>query len=180
MPLARAGRGRERSLPPRSGLRGNRPSSARSPLRRGLGRLNTLACASYIRPWRCFIAGGWRTVVSDRFDAVVIGGGPGGTTAAILLARAGWAVAVVERMPFPRRKVCGEYVSATNLPLLRLVGLEEAFRHLAGPEVTHFGLYARDAAVVAEAPPWAGRPGERGRAIGREHLDTLLLANAVA
>jgi flavin-dependent dehydrogenase len=120
------------------------------------------------------------TILAERFDAVVIGGGPGGATAALLLARAGWSVAVVERKAFPRRKVCGEYLSGTNLPLLRLLGLDEVFRDAAGPEVTHFGLFARDETVVAGTPLWAGRPGDRGRALGREHLDTLLLANAVA
>ena len=52
------------------------------------------------------------------FDAIVLGGGPGGATAGLLLARAGWSVAVIEKALFPRRKVCGEYISATNLPLL--------------------------------------------------------------
>ncbi|MGH8229304.1 MAG: FAD-dependent oxidoreductase, partial [Steroidobacteraceae bacterium] len=31
------------------------------------------------------------------FDAVIVGAGPAGTTAAILLARAGWSVALLER-----------------------------------------------------------------------------------
>ena len=44
-------------------------------------------------------------------------------TAAILLARAGWSVVVIERKDFPRRKVCGEYLSATNLPLLEQLGV---------------------------------------------------------
>ena len=55
--------------------------------------------------------------------------------AAILLAKAGWQVTLTERKEFPRRKVCGEYLSATNWPLLRSLGIAEAFADLAGPPV---------------------------------------------
>ena len=52
------------------------------------------------------------------FDVVIVGAGPAGCTAAIQLARAGWSVALIERQRFPRRKVCGECIAASNLPLL--------------------------------------------------------------
>ena len=52
------------------------------------------------------------------FDAVVIGAGPAGTAAAILLTLAGWRVMVVEQHAYPRRKVCGECIGAGNLSLL--------------------------------------------------------------
>ncbi|HTT07381.1 MAG TPA: FAD-dependent oxidoreductase, partial [Gammaproteobacteria bacterium] len=57
------------------------------------------------------------------YDAVVIGGGPAGSTAALRLVLAGWTVALVEKSSFPRRKVCGEFISATTLPLLRALGV---------------------------------------------------------
>ena len=79
--------------------------------------------------------------MADLFDAVVLGGGPGGATAALLLARAGWSVAVIERARFPRRKVCGEYLSATNFPLLRRLGVAEDFLKSAGPPVRQVGLF---------------------------------------
>ena len=37
------------------------------------------------------------------YDAMIIGAGPAGATAALMLARADWSVAVVEKAPFPRR-----------------------------------------------------------------------------
>ena len=52
--------------------------------------------------------------------------------AAILLARAGWSVALVERQAFPRRKVCGECVAASNLALLDALGIGAAFDARAG------------------------------------------------
>jgi flavin-dependent dehydrogenase len=116
--------------------------------------------------------------VADSFDAIVIGGGPAGATSALLMARAGWSVAVVERAAFPRRKVCGEFLSATNLPLLRHLGVEGAFLDLAGPEVTRVGVFARDRRIIAEMPCLQGEERGWGHALGREHLDAMLLERA--
>jgi flavin-dependent dehydrogenase len=118
------------------------------------------------------------------YDALVIGGGPAGATTALLLARTGWSVAVVERKCFPRRKVCGEFISATSAPLLRALGIGDVFAAQAGPPVRRVGLFARDAVLAAEMPQPSGQTFghavERnwGRALGREHLDLLLLDGA--
>ena len=117
-----------------------------------------------------------------KFDALIVGGGPGGAVAA--LARAGWSVALVERSRFPRQKVCGEFVSATNLPLLRQLGVADTFSELAGPEVSHVGLYAGETVLISAMPQPQSLPGADaaawGRALGRDQLDTLLLMRAAA
>jgi flavin-dependent dehydrogenase len=109
------------------------------------------------------------------YDAVVLGAGPAGATAATLLARAGWSVAIVEKRAFPRRKVCGEFVSATSLPLLQDLGVAEDFLDLAGPEVRRVAVFAGRRTLSA-AMPWAeNAAGAWGRALARERLDGLLL-----
>jgi flavin-dependent dehydrogenase len=45
------------------------------------------------------------------FDAIVVGGGPGGSTCARFLVRGGARVAVVDRAQFPRVKLCGGWLS---------------------------------------------------------------------
>jgi flavin-dependent dehydrogenase len=112
----------------------------------------------------------------DRYDAIVIGGGPAGGAAALMLARAGWSVAIIEKAEFPRRKVCGEFISATNGPLLRELGIADDFLAACGPEVRRVGVFAKDGVVTAPMP--RGPRHGFGHALGRERLDTLLLAAA--
>jgi len=110
-------------------------------------------------------------------DALIIGGGPAGSAAAILLAKAGWDVTLIERKEFPRRKVCGEYLSPANLELFRQLGIAQDFLERAGPPVRRVGLFARETVLTAPMPsPRATK--DWGRALGRETLDALLLQRA--
>ncbi|HTI45341.1 MAG TPA: FAD-dependent monooxygenase [Casimicrobiaceae bacterium] len=108
------------------------------------------------------------------YDALIIGGGPAGATTGALLARAGWRVAVAERARFPRRKVCGEFVSAPSWTLLRALGIDA---RSAGPAIRRIALYADDASLDVPMP--AARDGW-GHALGRDVLDTALLACAAS
>ena len=120
-----------------------------------------------------------RTALPKRYDAIVIGGGPAGSTTALMLARAGWAVALIEKSQFPRAKVCGEFISASSFPLLAEFGLLDDVRRLAGPEIRRVGIFAGETVSTSDMPAVAGRFGKWGRALGREHFDLLLLEATV-
>lgn len=56
----------------------------------------------------------------ERFDAIVIGGGPSGSTCAWQLRRAGLEVAVIDKQDFPRDKVCAGWVTPAVVETLQL------------------------------------------------------------
>ena len=66
-------------------------------------------------------------------DVLVVGGGPAGTAAAILLGQRGHDVMLIDEARFPRDKVCGEGISPEAWRLLGKVGATAAVRAL-GPK----------------------------------------------
>ncbi len=112
------------------------------------------------------------------YDALIVGAGPAGSSTAILLARRGWRVALVEKVLFPRRKVCGECIAASNMPLLDALGIGQAARDLAGAPLRDVALIFRDKVVRAELPRFSDPRHPWGYALGRESLDALLLEQA--
>ena len=111
-------------------------------------------------------------------DVIVIGAGPAGACAAILLAKAGWRVVLVERHTYPRQKVCGECIGAGNLALIDRLGVGPEFRRLAGAELRRVGWMSADATIAADLPSCSEDTYPYGRAVGRARFDMLLLERA--
>jgi menaquinone-9 beta-reductase len=61
--------------------------------------------------------------MTPQWDAVVVGAGPAGTSAAIVLAERGFRVALLDKARFPRWKPCAEYVNPEAMRVLERLGL---------------------------------------------------------
>jgi geranylgeranyl reductase family protein len=68
-------------------------------------------------------------VGTERADVAVIGAGPAGSVAALVLARAGARVALVDKAAFPRDKACGDLIGPRGVQVLDDLGVR-----LAGTE----------------------------------------------
>ena len=70
-----------------------------------------------------------------RFDVLVIGAGPAGSVAALVLAHGGAHVALVDKSRFPRDKACGDLVGPRGVQLLNDLGIEVTHAAIVGDMV---------------------------------------------
>lgn len=59
------------------------------------------------------------------YDAIIVGAGPGGATAATFMAEAGLRVLLLDKDRFPRDKVCGDAISGRSIDVMRDLGVTE-------------------------------------------------------
>ena len=127
-------------------------------------------------------------MIDERFDSVVIGSGPAGSIAALVLARGGARVALVDKAAFPREKACGDLIGPRGVRVLEDLGLSPPGNQRVGDMVVvgpsgrrvrlpcaagltypgyalavprrRFDAALRDAALAAGAFPIAGQAVE--------------------
>ena len=104
-------------------------------------------------------------------NVVIVGGGLAGLTSALHLTQSGLGVTLIEKNPYPRHKVCGEYISNEVLPYLDYLGVDP-FK-FGAKKIDNFELSAvQGKSVFAELPLG-------GFSISRYQLDHLLYKKAV-
>ena len=111
---------------------------------------------------------------AGQLDALVVGAGPAGSIAALVLARAGVRVRLIDRARFPRDKLCGDTLNPGALSILDRLGVGASVRARSCP-VTGMTVTGPGARVAADYPH-----GLCGVSMTRRDLDHILLAAAVA
>lgn len=109
------------------------------------------------------------------FDAIIVGSGPSGSLAALVLARAGKRVALIDKARFPRPKVCGDCVNPSCWPIWQRHGLTERFAELPHESLRGISLELNHKVVFKHNFVLSER-GER--AVEREILDNWLCHEA--
>lgn len=116
--------------------------------------------------------------MTDGWDAVVVGAGPAGAASALLLARAGARVLLLDRARFPRDKPCSEYLSPATTAILERLG--GGILH-AVEGAAHAKLYGMKV-VAPSGAAMCGRfvdaPRPYSFALPRTTFDTILVGAA--
>ena len=100
---------------------------------------------------------------------MIVGGGPAGAAAAIILATAGRNVTLLERNAGPADKVCGDFLSAEAVTMIETLGVDLS----AASTITAVRLVHRNRIATARLPFTA-------RGLTRRALDEALLRQATA
>jgi len=107
----------------------------------------------------------------DTFDAIVIGAGVAGTLSALLCARRGHRVLLVDRQKFPRSKVCGCCLNGRAQEVLKSAGLGAGLARLKPISTTAMRVHQSRKSLLVTMPG--------GLAVSRFALDQWLISEAV-
>lgn len=109
----------------------------------------------------------------ENFDVAIVGGSVAGATAAILFARRGLRVALIERRPEPNayKRMCTHFILASAVPTIQRLGVAEAIEH-AGAVRNGAEFWTRYGWIRTRDTPDDPRP--YGYSVRRQKLDPLL------
>jgi flavin-dependent dehydrogenase len=107
-------------------------------------------------------------------DVLIAGAGPAGSVAALILARAGVRVRVLDRSTFPRPKLCGDTLNPGAVAILRRLQAADGVDRIAWPVRGMTVTGPRGVHVTGAYPAPV-----RGLSVSRRDLDWQLLQQAI-
>jgi menaquinone-9 beta-reductase len=116
--------------------------------------------------------------MAERFDLVVVGAGPGGSSTAYHASKAGLSTLLVDRQEFPRDKTCGDGLMPHAASEVALMGLADWLDEPQHGRFTGFSIYSSTALLEQNVPPTLHGP--HGYVSRREETDNKLLERAVS
>ena len=116
--------------------------------------------------------------MTQAYDLVVVGAGPGGSATAHYASKAGLATLLLDRQEFPRDKACGDGLMPHAASEVSLMGLGDWLDEPHHGRFTGFSIYTRTAYLRQGVPPSLNGP--RGYVVKREETDAKLLERALA
>jgi geranylgeranyl reductase family protein len=115
----------------------------------------------------------------NKYDVIIVGGGPAGSCAALYADRAGLRTLLLEKEKFPRDKVCGDALSGKSVTILQDLNLLEKVQNLPGAfiqSVTFSGPSHASFRVDLNKTQLKDKP--KGFVIRREIFDAFLYNQA--
>jgi len=114
----------------------------------------------------------------SKYDVVIVGGGPAGSSVGIRLALAGAKVLIVEQKKFPRGKLCGEFISPECLTHFKELGVFEDMLSAGGVRLSETVFYARNGRGVSIPSEWFATQESFSLGLSRAEMDARLLNRA--
>jgi geranylgeranyl reductase family protein len=115
--------------------------------------------------------------LSERYDLIVVGAGPGGSATANYASKAGLKTLLLDRQEFPRDKPCGDGLMPHATSEISLMGLADWLDEPHHGKFTGFSVYTQTAYLRQGVPPTLHGP--RGYVVKREETDAKLLERAI-
>jgi menaquinone-9 beta-reductase len=113
------------------------------------------------------------------FDVIVVGAGPGGSSLAALLSRAGASTLLLDKSHFPRDKVCGDGLTPRAIYWLDILGCLDEVIDAAPSCIREADLYVDGHHVLTGTYPSVGAYPGFSIVIPRKILDHILVRHAV-
>lgn len=114
----------------------------------------------------------------ENYDAIIVGGGPAGSTTAAMLGKKGRKVLLLDKATFPRDKTCGDAVSGKSMRALRELDLDKEIETKPHGKITGVTFSSPDGKIVEIPFPESPDRGAPGYCCRREIVDNMLFQNA--